>query len=134
MTWLIFKAWVKKTWLWLKEHWQLPFLALWTVVVWILTRRNTEAMLEVVEAKRDSYKKQLEVLRDSHNNEILKRNKLTEEYEEALKRVEEVYIKKEKRLTDSQKNEIKETVIKSKGNPEEIKRKIEKEFGIKYVE
>ena len=134
MTWIVFKASLGKFWLWLKEHWQLPFLLVWTLVVYILTRRNTDALLEVVEAKRDSYRKQLEVLRASHNDEILKREKLSEKYEETLEKIEENFEKREAELTDLQKNDIKEVVIKSKGNPDEIRKKIEEEFGFSFVD
>ena len=67
MTWLLFKNKVKIIFSWLKEHWQIPFLAAWTILVYIMTRRNTDALLEVMEARKESYKKQLEVLRDTHN-------------------------------------------------------------------
>ena len=85
MTWLVFKTSFKKVFLWLKEHWQVPFFILWTALVYIFTRRNTDALVDVIEAKRDSYREQLEALRNSHNNEILKRDKLIKNYEETLK-------------------------------------------------
>ena len=134
ITWAIFKTTLKKSWVWLKEHWQIPFLVAWTIMVYILTRRNTDAMLEVVEAKRESYKKQIEALRKSHNDEILKRNNLSKKYEEALQLMEEEFESEKRKLTESQKNAIKEVVIKSKGNTDEIKKKIQKEFGFNFVE
>jgi len=134
MTWALLKNTVLKSWLWLKEHWQIPFLLVWTVVVYVLTKRNTDAMLEVVEAKRDSYKKQIEVLRKSHNDEIMKRNNLSKKYEEILKEMKKEYEIDKRELTESQKNDIKEVVIKSKGNPDEIKKKIQEEFGFTHIE
>ena len=134
MTWFAVKKAFKVSWVWLKEHWQIPFLVFWTILVYIMTRRNTDALLEIVEAKRDSYKKQLEILRSSHNDEILKRNELSEQYEEVLKKVEENFKEDEKKLTETQKNDIKEVVVKSKGNPNEIRERIEREFGFRYVE
>tara|TARA_B100001094_G_C18089499_1_gene749624 strand:+ start:1035 stop:1310 length:276 start_codon:yes stop_codon:yes gene_type:complete len=91
-------------------------------------------MLEVLEAKRDSYRRQLEVLRTSHNDEILKRNALSDKYRETLEELQKEFENKKKELTNRQKNDIKEVVIKSKGNPDEIKRKIKKEFGFVFVE
>ena len=128
MSWLS----IKEVFVWLKEHWQIPFLFAWTVVVWVLTKRNSDAMVEVISAKRDSYKRQVQVLRESHNEEILKRDKLVEEYEEMLSKVESEFQKKKESLSDKQKNDIKEAVVKSKGNPEEVKKKIEEEFGITF--
>ena len=133
MTWILFKSYFKNSWLWLKEHWQLPFLLVWSIGIYILTRRNTDALLEVMEAKKESYRKQVEVLRSTHNDEILKRYMLTEEYDSTLKKVKEVYDSEDAKLSEKHKNEIKEVIIKSKGDPSEIKRRIEKEFGIKFI-
>ena len=132
MTWLVFKTFAKKTWIWTKEHWQIPFLVAWSIAVYVLTRRNTDALVEVIEAKKDSYKKQLDVLRKTHNDEILKRDGLTKKYEEALVALESEFEKKERELSEDQKEEIKEVVARAKGNPDEIKRRIEKEFGIRF--
>lgn len=134
MTWVLFKSSASKAWLWLKQHWQIPLLVVWTLAVYILTRRNTDAMLEVIGAKRDSYRKQLEVLRRTHNDEIIKRNNLSRRYEETLEELEKQYEIAKRKLTESQKNDIKEVVIKSKGNSDEIKKKIQKEFGFNFVE
>ena len=134
MTWLVFKTSIKKCWVWLKEHWQIPFLFVWSILIYILTRRNSAALIEVIEAKRDSYKKQLETLKRSHNDELLKRDKLIKEYQDAVKKVEDEFKKKDKDLSEKQKEEIKEVVIKTRGNPSEVRRMIEEEFGINYVE
>ena len=134
MTWLAFKAGFCKSWLWLKEHWQIPFLLVWTIVVYVMTRRNSDAMLEVIEAKRDSYKKQIEVLRRSHNKEILKRDGLIEQYEETIAKIEKTYAEEKKELSRREKEIIKEVVVKSKGNIDESKQKIEKEFGLQFME
>jgi len=91
-------------------------------------------MSEVIAAKRESYEKQIQVLKETHNDEILKRDDLIEEYEKSLQRVEKDFKEKEKELSEIQKNEIKELIIKSKGNPDEIRKRIEKEFGFKFVD
>jgi hypothetical protein len=91
-------------------------------------------MLEVIEAKRDSYKKQIEVLRRSHNKEILKRDGLIEQYEETIAKIEKTYAEEKKELSRREKEIIKEVVVKSKGNVDEIKQKIEKEFGLQFME
>ena len=134
MTWALFKKVTLQAWLWVKEHWQIPFLIIWTIAVHILTKRNTDAMLEVVEAKRDSYKKQVEVLRKSHNDEIIRRNNLSKKYEEALEEMEKQYEVEKRKLTEAQKNDIKEVVIKSKGNSDDIKKRIQEEFGFTLIE
>ena len=99
-------------------------MILWTVLVYVMTRRNTDALMEVIETRKESYKKQIEVLKKSHYDELLKRDELLLLYQDAIKKIE---------LTKSQKNEIKKIVVKSKGNPDEIKKKIQDQFGFTLV-
>lgn len=132
MSWLATKAAIKTSWIWLKEHWQIPLLAVWSVVIFIFTRRNTEALLEVIDAKQESYKKQIEILRRTHRNELLERDNLILEYESLLDALRQEFENRKQELTEIHEEEIKEVVIKSKGDPEEIKTFIEEEFGIVF--
>ena len=133
MSWLLFKTTLKKCYIWLKEYWQIPFMILWTVLVYVMTRRNTDALMEVIETRKESYKKQIEVLKKSHYDELLKRDELLLLYQDAIKKIEDDYRLKKIELTKSQKNEIKKIVVKSKGNPDEIKKKIQDQFGFTLV-
>ncbi len=46
------------TWIWLKENWKLPFLFVWTIFIWAVSRKNADAAIEVLEAKKESYDKE----------------------------------------------------------------------------
>ena len=134
MKWLAIKTAVCKSWLWLKEHWQFPLLLLWTIFVFVFSRRNSEAMLEVMEAKKDSYKKQITILNEKHATEILKRDQLIDEYHATVERIEEDFRRKSKELTIKQKNTIKDIIINSKGDPDAVKAEIENVFNFTYVD
>ena len=134
MKWLAIKTAVCKSWLWLKEHWQFPVLLLWTIIVFVVSRRNSEAMLEVLEAKKNSYKKQIAILNEKHTTEILKRDQLIEKYHETVEKVEQDFIKKSKELSLEQKTTIKEIIIDSKGDPDAVKAEIENVFNFTYVD
>ena len=103
-------------------------------MIYVVTRRNAEALIDIIETRKNSYKKQLEMLKKTHNNELLKRDELIKEYQDAVKKVEDEFKKREEDLSEKQKEEIKEVVIKTKGNPAEVRKMIEREFGINYVE
>jgi long-subunit acyl-CoA synthetase (AMP-forming) len=131
MTWLLT---IKRAFAWLKEHWQIPFLAVWTLGVWILTRRNTQAIAEVLEIKDDSHKKEVEVLKDSHSDELSERDKLLEKY---LKTVEEIENRNKSykiKLREEEKLRVKEIIENAKGDDNEIKSKIEDLFGVTYTD
>jgi len=134
MTWIAFKSITSKVWLWLKHYWQLPFLILWTLVVYSFARRNTEALIDVMSARKDSYDKQVKELKVRHEYEIIERNRLIQEYHDAVARIEMKYKEQERRLTRKEKIRVKEIIKKSKGKPDVIKREIEKSFGFTYVD
>ena len=134
MSWLAVKLWLAKAWSFIKQHWQLPFLAMWSVAVWMLTRRNSQAAIDVLNAKKESYDKQISVLKQKHNEEILKRDKLIEKYNQTLDKIRVEYAKKNKELDTKEKERVKEIVAKSKGDPVVIRKDIEKAFGFTYVD
>jgi hypothetical protein len=134
MSWVGFKVATSKIWLWLKEHWQVPFLLAWTIIVYILTRRNSQAAIDVLAAKRESYDKQIKELNLRHKNEIIERDKLIHQYHETVRKIEERYKEKEKLLSNKEKKRVKEIIKKSKGEPDVVKKEIEKSFGFTYVD
>ena len=134
MKWLLIKKSFNSVWLWLKTYWQVPFLALWTLLVYILVRRNTDALVEVMNVKKDSYEKQINELKSSHNNEIIERDRIIKQYHKTLSDIERKYEEAEKKLKLKEKRKIKEIVKKSKGEPDVIRAEIEKSFGFIYTD
>lgn len=134
MTWLAITQGFEKTWTWLKENWKIPAIIMYTLVVGILFRRNSDALKESLDAKRRSYEEQVAVLRKTHNEEILKRDGLIEEYEKIVEKINKDFEAKSRALKEEEKEEIKEILVKSRKKPEEVKKKIEDLFGFKYVE
>ncbi len=134
MSWLVVKKTLKSIWLWLKTYWQVPVLAAWSIVVYILSKRNTDALVEVMNAKKESYEKQINELKTRHNNEIMERDRLIKQYHETVSAIEKKYEEQEKKLEAKEKRKIKEIVKKSKGEPDVIKAEIEKSFGFVFVD
>ena len=132
MTWLAIKEFSSKSWAWLKTHWQVPFLMVWTLVTFLIARRNTDALVDVLKIKKEAHKKEIETLNRNHRDEIIKLKGLQAEYVRTIEQLESKFDEQQRKLSEKQVEHVKEVVIKSKGNPEEIKRKIENEFGIKF--
>lgn len=134
MSWLVVKKTLKSCWVWLKTYWQVPLLAIWSIVVYILSKRNTDALVEVMEARKESYEKQINELKTRHNNEIMERDRLIKQYHQTVSAIEKKYEEKQKKLKAKEKRKIKEIVKKSKGEPDVIKAEIEKSFGFVFVD
>ena len=124
---MIFK--IKMAWACIKENWKIAALAIWSVVVWFISRRNSSAAIEAMEANKKSYETRIKSLKDQHKIEVKKREELHLKYQETLAKIEEKYKKKKEELSKVEKKKVKEIVQKAKDNPDEINKKIEDLFG-----
>ena len=120
---------IKIFWACLKKNWKAAALFLWSAAVWIISRRNSSAAIEAMQANKESYEAQIKVLKDQHKIEVKKREELRLKYEETLAKIEEKYKKKKEDLSKVEKKKVKEIVQKAKDNPDEINKKIEDLFG-----
>lgn len=125
---------IKKVWTWIKTYWQIPFLVAWSIVIWIVARKDFNAAKDVMEARVKSYEDQMLAIKDAHNKEIIKRDNLINEYNETISKIEKEFEKREMVLDKDHERVVREMIVKSKSNPEVIKKMIEKEFGFKNVE
>jgi len=133
MTWLTFTVGTKKVFTWLKHHWQVPFIIAWTILTIVLTRRNSEALVDTVGAKQKAYRKEIASLKESHLNEILMRDELIIKYNKARKEIEKKFAEKERTLSEQEKQKVKEIIVKAKGNPDIVKEKFQELFDIDYT-
>jgi len=124
---------IKKAWLWAKHNWVIIALVLYTLVMWFVFRRNADAALEVLEAKRKSYDDQIRALKNSHHDEILKKNELIETYQKTIKEIEKKFEEQKRELKEEEKERVKEIIVKSKRKPDVIKKEIEEAFGFTFV-
>ena len=86
---------------------------------------NHENVSVIYIFKKKSYEKQIKTLRALHDEEILKRDGLIDEYQKIIKQLERDFEKKNKVLEEDHKEKIKRVVIESKKNPAEVKKKIQ---------
>tara|TARA_R100001509_G_scaffold87820_1_gene50064 strand:- start:349 stop:711 length:363 start_codon:yes stop_codon:yes gene_type:complete len=119
--------------LWIKKHWKIVLLAVWTIVVWLFSRKNADGAIKAMKANKESYEKQISVLKDQHKAEIQERERLRLKYEETIANIEKKYELKEKELSKKEKKRVQEIVKEAKDNPGEIDKKIENLFGFNSI-
>jgi len=129
MTWLATKLAINRVVIFVKEHWKIMFLAAWSTIVWALSRRNSQAVIDAMSANKESYEAQIKSLKKHHREEVQKIQDLHLKYQETLVKIEEKYKKKKEQLTHVEKKKVKQIVRKAKDSPNEIDKKIEDLFG-----
>ena len=108
---LVLKNKLKKTWLWFKSHWQIPFVTLLIAVgllLWVLTRKQVflTALLDYLENSKKDYENQIEIVDKIHQNEIEKRDTILKEYNKNLEKVEGKLAEEEKKLSSAKNREL----------------------------
>lgn len=131
--WLAIKAFLKKTWVWLKHNWYVPAVLIYTLVLWVFFRKKDKA-LEVLEIRSESYKKQIDAINEIHREEVEKKDKILEKYGNILKELEEQYEKDNLELNEEKKKEIKNLVKEYNEKPDELARLLAEKYGLEYVE
>ena len=134
ITWLAVKIFLKKAWIWLKTHWYVPALFIYTLVMYVLFRRDSASIIKMMDASKESYEKQLKVVDDSYQEELNKRDELILKYQNSLKKIEEEYKIKIEDLDKKQKEEVVKIVEKNKDTPDELAKEIAELLGADYVE
>ena len=134
MTWLTFVLYSKKIWIWCRHHWKILALALWTLIVFLVARKNVRAYKKVLDATVENYKKEVEVLENSHKEEIRKRDEAIKKHNEDIKRLEEKYAGDKHQLDVKRRSRYLELVKMYDTDPENINKILQEEFGFKYEE
>jgi flagellar biosynthesis/type III secretory pathway M-ring protein FliF/YscJ len=134
MTWLTLVLYSKKIWVWCKHHWKILALALWTLVVFLIARKNVRAYKKVLDTTIENYKKEVEVLENSHKEEIRKRDEAIKRHNDDIKKLEEKYAGDKEELDVEKRSRYLELVKMYKSDPESINKILEEEFGFKYEE
>ena len=133
VTLLAIKSFFKKAWVWLKHNWKVPLIILYTLALWLLFRRKDAAFL-VLEERNKSYKAQIDVINQSHKEELEKRNKVIEKYNDLVSQLEDQYAADNKELDEAKKKEIKDIVEKHHDNPNALAQMLAEKYGLVYEE
>ena len=62
MSWVVFKAGFLKSWSWLKHNWKVPLVVIWSIFIYVTSRRNTDALKEALKTNKEAHKKEVEVI------------------------------------------------------------------------
>jgi K+ transporter len=125
-------SWIalKKAWIWIKHHWYVPVLLVLLVFSMLFGWKRNQALLDMLEATSESYKKQLDVINKAHKKEIDTRDDLITEYQATINSLEEEYEFKLGDLEKDKQQEVEEMVKIHKENPSALADEMKKLFDL----
>jgi len=125
MTWLTFVLHSKKVWVWCKHHWKILALALWTLIVFAIARKNVKAYKKVLDTTLENYKKEVEVLENTHKEEIRKRDEAIKKHNDDIKRLEDEYVGDKEELSVEKRSRYLDLVKMYDSDPDSINKILE---------
>jgi len=120
---------LKKIWAFIKTYWFVPVL----IIVAIVFKTKGNRAEEILEIAKDSHKKQLDAINNAEIEKQKSRQIINDEYENAIKEIEDKYAKENKVLTTREKNYIKSVVATWSDDPGQMAERITMVFGFQYV-
>jgi hypothetical protein len=134
LTWEAIKLFAKKAWVWCKHHWKIIALVIWTVVIWVISRRQSRTMMKVLETTRKSYQAEIDALNKTHAEEQAKKAEAIDEYHKVVDLIEEQYKEQRDKLTFEKKARIKELIASHGSDRTAFDKALREEFGFEHVE
>ena len=117
----------------MKHNWKVPFIIIYTLVLWLLFRKK-DAAYQVLEERNNSYKSQIDVINKSHKEELEKRNQIIEKYNDLISEIEDKYSEDRRELDNTKRKEVKELVEKYHDDPDALAKLMAEKYGLDYVE
>jgi len=125
---------MNKSLLWLKTYWYFPVVVIYTLVLWLVFRKDGSAAIGALEIRSDSYKKQIDVINKVHEAETKEKEQLNKVFNETIEKVEVELKKNNEALDRNKKKRVKEIVENHSDNPEELAKLVKESFGFEIVE
>ena len=123
-----------KAWIWTKHHWKIVAISVWTLFVWLMSRKNVAMYKEILKNTIDNYKKEIEVLQNSNEKEQEEKQEAVRLRNESLARLEREYEGRGDKLSFEKKARYLELLETLSQEPEMVNKAIEEEFGFIYEE
>jgi len=134
MSWLATKVFIEKAFLWLKTYWYYPVVVIYTLILWLVFRKDGSTAIGALEIRSDSYKKQIDVINKTRDAEIKEKEEINKVINETIEKVEIELKKKNETLDKNKKKRVKEIVENHSDNPEELAKLVKESFGFEIVE
>jgi len=123
-----------KTWIWAKHHWKIVAISVWTLFVWLMSRKNVSMYKKILENTIDNYKNEMEVLKSSRDKEQKDKEEAIRLRDESLERLEREFEHREESLSYEKRARYLELLESLSESPESVNKAIEEEFGFTYEE
>ena len=126
-------AFWKKAWVWLKHYWYFPIIVILIVLLFFTRSKVADKLFDLMSRQRDSYNKEVDLLKEVSDDRKEKTEKILEEHKEALQEIEKSHEVKVKELEEKKQAEVAEVVEEFKDRPDDLAKEIAKILNAEHI-
>ena len=120
---------LKKIWVFLKSYWYIPVL----IIVALVFKSKGNRIAEILKTAQSSHKKQLDAINNAEIEKQKSRQLIDNEYENAIKEIEDNYTKENKAISERDKKYVKSVIKEWTDDPDQMAERIRMKFGFEYI-
>ena len=124
----------KKAWVWLKNYWYWPLLAVMLAFAIISGNRVREKMLEMMVKQSENYQKEISILKDMQAKKDAEAANTIEEFHEEIEKIEKEHDIKVEALDVDKKKELVKIIKEKSNSPDELAKDIANLLDAQYME
>jgi biopolymer transport protein ExbB/TolQ len=122
----------KKAWIWLKHYWYWPVIITLLLFSVVAGTRAKEGLLDLLFKQRESYEKELEIVKNVNNQKDRKKAEAFESHKEELEELEKQNNFELEKLQEEKQEELISTMEEGHNQPERLAKKIAKILSVEY--
>jgi len=126
-------AFWKKAWVWLKHYWYFPIIVILIVLLFFTRSKVADKLFDLMSRQRDSYNKEVDLLKEVSDDRKEKTEKILEEHKETLQEIEKSHEVKVKELEEKKQAEVAEVVEEFKDRPDDLAKEIAKILNAEHL-
>lgn len=116
----------------LKKYWQYFVVVLLVFIgYFIFNHKNNISIKELIEKINNTHRSELDDIKNSYEKEIKEKEKNIKKLEETISIIEKKYNEAQKQLDEAKKQEIKKIIEETKGDPNELAKRLQESTGFK---
>ena len=101
--------------------------------MWIFLRKPSLRFIEILSVSKDKYEKHIEIINETHEEEIRRRDASLEKYKTIIASLEKEYEEKKMKLDNKKREEVKKIIKKHENDIDALAKEISEKFGVNYV-
>jgi uncharacterized membrane protein YhiD involved in acid resistance len=134
MSLLVIKLFFAKAWVWLRNHWKITALAVYTIVLYFVFRKGYNNAKNILDAQRQSHKEEIDALNTTHAEANRKKDENLRKYQELMEKIEKKHEEDKKELTEKKRKRVKEIVDEAGDDPQKLAELVRDSFGFEIAE